>query len=75
MAKKSHDVCVLEAQIISKCHGALCFCSMNSSHITLPRTNYLAVKKHVKKILDGFKSNFCFQKDQKSQNILLFQEL
>ena len=49
MAKKSHDVCVLEAQIISKCRGALLFCSMNSSDITLPPHKLFGGKKTCQK--------------------------
>ena len=36
MLKKCHDVCVLEAQIISKCRETLIFVSMSSSDIRLP---------------------------------------
>ena len=40
-----------------------------------PRTNYLAVKKHFKKILNGFKSDFCFQKIRKVRIFYHFSSL
>ena len=42
-------MCVLEAQIISKCRVALLFGSMNSSDMTLLPHKLFGGKKHVKK--------------------------
>ena len=58
-------VCVFEAQNISKCREALLFGSMNSSDITLSPHKLFGGKKSCQKFLDGFKSNFCFQKIRK----------